>query len=142
MLERTLLRPCLWFSVVAAATSSFVGCGSSDRPKTIPINGSVTIDGRPPGETGKMFFTPTRAAEGYSLRPASGSFNAEGHYRVMSWAPDDGLVPGHYTVSVLPNDLGKTSVPTRYHQSSTSGLEVDIPIDQGPIEYNIQVLSK
>ena len=66
-----------------------------------------------PGETGKIFFTPTEAAAGYSKRPASGSFNAEGNYRVMSWAPDDGLVPGHYTVSVMPGDQAKTAIPTR-----------------------------
>ena len=64
------------------------GCGGSVRPKTIPIDGYVTIDGKAPGESGKLFFTPTEAADGYSKRPASGSYNAEGHYRVISWTPD------------------------------------------------------
>jgi hypothetical protein len=142
MFASDFCRHCLWVSMLTAASVSLVGCGSNDRPKTIPISGLVTIDGKAPGETGKMFFTPTRAAEGYALRPASASFNAEGKYRVMSWKPDDGLVPGHYTVSVLPADLNKTSVPMHYHQSATSGLEVDIPSDQGAIEYNIEVRSK
>jgi hypothetical protein len=60
----------------------------------------------------------------------------------MSWAPDDGLVPGHYTVSVSPSDRGKTVVPAKYLQSATSGLEVDVPVDQGRIEYNIDVVTK
>lgn len=128
-----------WLGVLAAAIVSLAGCGDSGRPKTIPISGSVTIDGNAPGETGKLFFTPTHAAAGYGMRPASGSFNAEGSYRVMSWVPDDGLVPGHYRVSVLPSDTAKSAVPMKYHQSATSGLEVDIPVDQGAIEYNVEI---
>ena len=131
----------LSFGTLALVIAGLTGCGGSDRPKTIPISGLVTINGKAPGESGKIFFTPTKAAEGYTNRPASGSFNAEGSYRVMSWTPDDGLVPGHYTVGILPVDLAKTSVPTRYHQSATSGLELDIPVDQGAIEYNIEVRS-
>jgi hypothetical protein len=131
----------LSFGAFALAIGGLAGCGGNDRPKTIPISGHVTIDGKAPGEDGKIFFTPTQAAAGYTMRPASGSFNAEGNYRVISWTPDDGLVPGHYTVNIMPGDLSKTSVPPRYYQSGTSGLEVDIPVDQGAIEYNIEVRS-
>ena len=38
-------------------------------------------------------------------------------------------------------DLAKTAIPTKYHQSATSGLEVDVPVDQGQIEYNIDVVT-
>lgn len=117
------------------------GCDSG-RPKTIPISGFVLIDGKPPGEVGKLFFTPTKAAEGYATRPASGGFNAEGRYRVMSWVPDDGLVPGHYTVSINPNDLSKTRIPAKYFQSNTSGLELDVPVDERKIEFNAEVRTK
>ncbi len=117
------------------------GCDSG-RPKTIPISGLVRIDGQPPGETGKLFFTPTKAADGYAMRPASGSFDAEGHYRVMSWAPDDGLVPAHYTVSVLPSEPDKSRIPAKYRQSSTSGLEVEVSADQRKIEFNAEVRTK
>ena len=117
----------------------FAGCGGSNRPTTIPISGKVTINGQAPGEGGKLYFTPTQAAEGYPKRPASGAFVADGPYRVMSWEVDDGLVPGHYTVSVVPVDPNKTKIPTKYHQNTTSGLEVDVPTDQSSIEYNIDV---
>ena len=60
----------------------------------------------------------------------------------MSWTVDDGLVPGHYTVSVVPSDANKTTIPKKYYQSKTSGLEVDVPIDQRKIEYNIDIHSK
>ncbi|HEY4233329.1 MAG TPA: hypothetical protein VGM76_07870 [Lacipirellulaceae bacterium] len=119
-----------------------IGCGAPERPKTIPLDGHVTIDGKAPGEDGKIYFTPTAAADGYSKRPASGSYNPEGHYRVMSWTPDDGLVPGHYTVSVVPNEPDKTAIPAKYQQSASSGLELDVPVDKGKIEFDINVVTK
>lgn len=127
---------------MAAAFLGFSGCGGNDRPKTIPISGLVKIDGQAPGEFGKIYFTPTQPAEGYAKRPASGSFDQQGVYRVMSWEPDDGLVPGHYIVNVQPVDPAKTKIPKRYHNSATSGLEVDVSLDQDEIEYNIEVQSK
>jgi hypothetical protein len=142
MRGRDLYRRHLWIGTIATLVVGLSGCWGNDRPKTIPISGHVAIDGKPPGEAGKIFFTPTEAAPGYSKRPASGSFNAAGNYRVMSWAPDDGLVPGHYTVSIGVVDPDKTAIPRRYQDSATSGLEVDVPMDQGKIEYNIEVLSK
>jgi hypothetical protein len=132
----------LWLGFGALALVWLGGCGGNGRPKTIPISGRLTIDGREPGEFGKLFFTPTQAAEGYNKRPAIGNFDEQGNYRVMSWEPDDGLVPGHYTVNLQPVDLAKTKIPKRYHNSSTSGLEVDVPVDQAKIEFNIDVHSK
>lgn len=129
-------------SLLTVAIVCFVGCGGTGRPKTIPITGRVTFDGQPPGEYGKLFFTPTQAADGYSKRPASGTFTPEGTYRVMSWEPDDGLVPGHYTVNLMPSNPGATKIPDNYLQSSTSGLEVDVPIDKTQIEYNIDVVTR
>ncbi len=123
--------------MLVVAVISLAGCGGSERPKTIPISGRVTIDGEPPGEYAKLFFTPTQAASGYNKRPATGTFTPEGTYRVMSWEPDDGLVPGHYTVNVMPNET--TKIPPKYQESNTSGLEVDVPVDKGPIEYNIEI---
>lgn len=128
--------------LLAALVVGLTGCWGNDRPKTIPISGVVTIDGQPPGEGGKLFFTPTEVAPGYNRRPASGSFNSAGNYRVMSWVPDDGLVPGHYTVAVAPGDSARTKIPNRYLQSANSGLEVDVPVDKRSIEYNIDIVTK
>ena len=121
---------------------SLVGCGPPDRPKTIPISGKVTIDGHEPGEFGKLFFTPTEPAPGYDRRPARGSFDQTGVYRVMSWTPDDGLVPGHYTVNIQPADMKTTKIPVKYHNSATSGVEVDVPVDQSKIDFSVDILTK
>jgi hypothetical protein len=127
------------FVVSLLAALCLPGCGGGDRPKTIPVSGQVTINGQPPGEFGRLYFTPTRVAEGYPKRPANGTFAADGSYRVMSWEADDGLVPGHYDISVVPADPSQSKIPAKYHQSSSSGLEVDVPVDQRSIEFNIEV---
>ncbi len=136
--------PCqtLWIAAVGALIFCQGGCGGSDRPKTIPITGRVTFDGQPPGEIGKLFFTPIETAPGYDKRPARGTFTPDGIYRVMSWEPDDGLVPGHYTVSLMPGDMNTTKIPQKYQQSDTSGLEVDVPADKSKIEYDVDVSTK
>ena len=54
-------------SFIAFVAIGIVGCGESNRPKTIPIAGVLTIDGKEPGESGTLFFIPTKSAEG--IRP-------------------------------------------------------------------------
>jgi hypothetical protein len=129
---------CCWFAIVVIVLICLGGCGP-DRPKTVGISGRVTINGNEPGEVGQLYFTPLKTAEGYSSRPASGAFTPDGNYHVMSWAADDGLVPGRYAVSVAPADVNKTAIAKRYQQNTTSGLEVDVPMDQKRIEYNIEL---
>jgi hypothetical protein len=131
----------LWIVTLSVAVVWITGCGRSERPKTVPISGRVTFNGQAPGESGRLHFQAVQPAEGYTKRPASGAFTADGSYRVMSWEPDDGLVPGHYTVSLMPGDLNTTKIPQKY-QSGTSGLEVEVPVDQSKIEYNIDVRTK
>lgn len=128
--------------VLTQSIAILVGCGGSDRPQTIPITGRVTLNGQPPGEVGKLFFTPTQAAAGYEKRPATAGYTADGTYRVMSWVPDDGLVPGSYTISVMPSDVTASKVAQKYRQSGTSGLTVDVPADGGQVEFNIELTSE
>jgi hypothetical protein len=128
--------------ILSFALVWLAGCAGGDRPKTIPISGKVTINGQAPAEIGRLYFTPTRVAEGYPKRPANGTYTADGTYRVMSWEADDGLVPGHYLVSVVPADPNQTKIPAKYHQSSSSELEVDVPVDQGSIEHNFDIQTK
>lgn len=130
------------YILLPVAIHCFSGCGGAERPKTIPISGRVTIDGQPPGEEGSLYFTPTETAPGYLKRPASGGFAADGTYRVMSWEPDDGLVPGHYSVSVSPNDPNATKIPTKHQPGGTAFFEVDVPVDQSKIDFNIDISTK
>lgn len=142
MSSKGLHFPSVPIIVLALAITTLVGCGGSDRPQTIPITGRVTLNGQPPGEVGKLFFTPTQPAAGYEKRPATAGYTADGTYRVMSWVPDDGLVPGSYTISVMPSDIAASKVAQKYRQSGTSGLEVDVPADGDQVEFNIELTSE
>jgi hypothetical protein len=128
--------------VFVVGAFAHIGCSNGDRPTTIPISGRVTLDGKPPGESGNIYFTVVQPAEGYPRRPANGAFDVDGVYRVMSWKPDDGLVPGSYRVSVVPGDAAKTVFPEKYHRGPTSGLTLEVPADQSSIVYNIELKSE
>ena len=126
---------------LAAASVALVGCGESERPTTIPVTGRVTLNGQPPGESGKIYFAPIEPAAGYPKRGATGTFKPDGSYRVMSWVVDDGLVPGHYLVRVMPSDPANTKIPERYGEGGTNELEVDVPADQDQFELNFDLVT-
>lgn len=77
------------------------GCGSQ-RPKTIPVEGTVTFGGAVPPAKGALYFTPIRVDAGYPRRPAIANFDPaeQGKYSVRSFQEGDGLVPGEYRVRV------------------------------------------
>jgi hypothetical protein len=131
----------IWIAVLSIAAVWIAGCGGSERPKTIPFTGRVTINGQAPGESGRVHFQAVQPAEGYTKRPASGAFPPDGNIRVMSWEPDDGLVPGRYTVSLMPGDLNTTKIPPKYQQGNTSGLELDVPLGESKVNFDINVVT-
>ena len=137
---KTYGQVCCAIVLLSTVIVTVIGCGT-DRPKTVPVTGRVTIDGQPPGENGNIYFSPTAVADGYSKRPASAVFIADGTYRVMSWEPDDGLVPGSYAVSVMPGNPDSKAIPERYRQNSSSGLTIDVPVNNRKIQYDIELVT-
>ncbi|QDU89250.1 hypothetical protein Pla175_26370 [Pirellulimonas nuda] len=86
---------CLGLILVAA------GCGSSRRG-LVEVSGIVTLDGAPV-TSGKIEFYPP------SGRPSAGEIDGEGRYRLTTYEPGDGVLPGEYKVtitSVLTPDDG------------------------------------
>ena len=81
------------------ATTIFVGCTGSKLP-IVPTTGKVTYGGGEWPADGTIFFTPISVEEGYPRRPATGRFKSDGAFKVTSFKPDDGLVPGTYSVKV------------------------------------------
>jgi hypothetical protein len=60
----------------------------------------------------------------------------------MSWSPDDGLVPGHYMVNVVPGNSNTTKILARYRVNGTSGLQVEVPVDKDEINYDIELVTQ
>lgn len=69
-----------------------VGCGSGDRG-LVPVEGQVTIDGKPI-TSGRIEFFPE------SGRPAIGNIDSEGRYQLQTYEPGDGAKPGNYRVAI------------------------------------------
>lgn len=73
---------------------SVVGC-SAGLPSTVPVNGKVVWEDGKPVAGGNLQFVPAgsgRAANGYTGK--------DGAFSLSTFRPDDGAVPGDYTVVV------------------------------------------
>ena len=107
-------------SLGAALAGALGGCGN-DLPETIPVAGRVTFAGQECPAAGTVTFLPIEAADGYPLRPGTGEFDADGHYRATTYRAGDGLVPGTYRLRVLcwkerpvEGNAGVNYVPTGF----------------------------
>ncbi len=69
------------------------GCGSG-RPQTVEVKGTVTYKGEPLPEASIMFFGDKGSP------PATGQTDADGAFRLTTFEPNDGAIPGEYTVTI------------------------------------------
>ena len=131
------------FVIVAAVC--IVGCG--DPNGTVPVSGTVTVNGQVPPGPGSITFTVVSPAEGFPNRPAMAQFDGDGSYKATSYSPSDGLVPGEYKVAVEcyetpPNMEGKpvkSFIDKKYMNGETSGLELSVKAGSKPIEFDIEL---
>jgi len=131
------------------AAMAIVSCGPN-LPKTIRVSGQVTFDGQPPPASGSVLFLPIEAGEGFPSRPASGAFGTDGGFKVKTFEPGDGLMPGKYLLAIecwdtppsMQGNPGKSHVPKKYQSPQTSGFKLDITRDMGPQEINLDVVTK
>ena len=137
-----------WWLCVGAFCLSLAGCGSPNLPKTVPVCGKVTWQGKPLA-SGSVVFNPAAVAASGPSRAATAELASDGTYRLSSFRPDDGVMPGEYRVTIVsfsspPNpEQGKTGVwriPTRYGDPEKSGLSFTIPSEaRGPFTYDIDL---
>jgi hypothetical protein len=77
-----------WTLVLGCLVS---GCGPS-RPATVPVKGTVTYNGEPVEGAAVVFFG--------TGRQATGETNSEGIFSLQTYEPNDGAIPGEYTVTI------------------------------------------
>lgn len=111
----------LWAVCVVVAS----GCGGADRPERVKVSGQVLIDGQPL-EHGFVQVTPAKA------RPSTGKLGPGGRFRLTTFEPDDGCVPGKHPVAVIgvqsvDGSSQRWHAPKKYSSAETSGLHVEIP---------------
>jgi hypothetical protein len=123
-----------WLTVMVVLLAA-AGCGR--RASLVPVQGRVTLDGKPL-DTGAVMLQP-KAGPAAQARIA-----ADGTFRLGTFKPDDGAMPGTATVRVTCRKMltkpgvepayGPSLIPERYNQFGTSGITVEITAGMAPLE--------
>ncbi len=132
--------------LIAIAASVLVGCGP-DRPETMPVTGTVTLDGKPVAGAAVMLMPEAGG------RPATAETDESGAFSVMTFEPGDGALLGKHAVTVtkkkvtgmLTDKDGLSGgvapggiqvewlVPQKYSVPKTSGLTVEVKDGMPPL---------
>ncbi len=101
--------PCpLWSraALMFCAVQILSGCSerAPGRPKVVPVTGAVAYNGQPIEGASVVFWV-----EG-APRPASGTTDAKGEFRLSTFAIDDGCMPGAAKILVVKERPGKEPV--------------------------------
>ena len=143
-------------SLLIALWPAVLGCNSAGdkRPKTVPAQGVVTLDGKPV-DGAQVVLVPS-ASQGTT--GAEGVTNSSGRFSLRAYVEKDGAIPGEYKVQVSKtiqvNAAGgkgsldggdpvrfEYAVPAKYTSFKNSGLTVTIP-ETGNRDINLALTSK
>jgi hypothetical protein len=119
-----MIRMLIAAMLFAAALS---GCTKSD---SVPVTGTLLLDGQPVDQA-EVQFNPKTG------RMASGVTDASGHFKLSTAKPNDGAVPGEYTVTLFeyypadkPPKMTGGPLPsrfsTKYANPATSPLNAKV----------------
>ncbi len=119
------------------------GCGNPHG--CVKVSGTITLNGGNPPGPGAVTFTVVEPAEGFPNRPTMAKFDTDGFYRVTTYDPGDGILPGSYMISIEcyetpPNMDGKpikSYIHNKYLSPKTSGFELNVEPNSKPITFDI-----
>jgi hypothetical protein len=127
-------------SLAAAIAVTVTGCGRShpDRVPVVPVDGTVTFEGKPtPGATIVLH----RKDKAPSAVPAPrAQVEKDGTFRFTTYDANDGVPPGEYVATIAWYKLtgqgrdvqpGPNVLPSRYSNPATSKWEVHVA--EGPL---------
>jgi hypothetical protein len=138
------------FAGLAAWALLAAGCGS-DRPELARVTGTVTLDGKPLPK-GTITF------ESVGKRPATGTIVNGQITEVTTYDAGDGAPVGSHKVAISATEApasavvanpgeakapradymtGKSLIPTRYNDPSTSGLSAEIKSGENTVEFKL-----
>ena len=144
--------PCWLLVLVAMCT--LIGCGP-DRPATVKVSGTVTLDGEAVEGATVAFFP---AGEGL---PGRGVTDASGDFTLTTFEAGDGAVPGEHRVSVsktkapegttvevegetIDTPTGEEEMaelehllPPQYASPTTSNLTAEVKAGMDPVELEL-----
>src|SRR5437773_10554148 len=124
--------------IVAGVLAALAGCGGGGEAArvvsaVVPVSGKVLYADGKPVANAWVVLTPKDPPG----NEANAATQADGTFRLGTFAKDDGVVPGHYVVTVQPYPNAPTAarpqIPARYTSAKTSPISIEIGKD-GPKE--------
>ena len=123
------------------------GCGKSG-PKTVPVSGTVTVDGAPLNAGQVTFFPVDNTGGSGGTGFSGGIIDSAGKYTI-STDGQSGAPLGKYTATVSPSMVptGGTNAPAlafdrKFQDAKTSGLNVEVVASPAPGAYDLKVTKK
>ena len=123
---------------MVAACLAATGCGRG--VKLVPVTGTVMLDGKPL-EFGAVMVQPKAGPA------AQARINPDGTFRLGTFKPDDGAIPGPATIRVICRKditppggemvFGPNLIPDRYSRFDSSGLTAEIAAGMKPLEISL-----
>lgn len=135
-MQRYVARLAVVLTGVAAAAIVLGGACNrgTNKPKTYPVTGTVTLNGQPVAGATVNFTPKERAAPGQSgPQAASAVTDEQGKYQIGTFAKGDGALPGEYLVSVTKYEGGG---PTG-GSSSEEEYRPPVPGEEPPVPKNV-----
>lgn len=124
--------------ILIAACLLATACGR--RITLVPAEGRVTLDGKPI-DCGGIMVQPR------SGPAAQARIESDGTFRLGTFEPGDGAIPGPATVRVIcrkevsrpdaEQAYGPSLIPEKYSQFETSGITVEIEAGMKPLEISL-----
>ena len=126
-------------------------CGPS-RPDTAPVNGNVTLDGKPIAGA-QVMLVPTQGG-----RPGQGLTDEQGNFTIGTFEKDDGALLGPHNITVTSKRRVGGSIatadglegppgqqrpkiiwltPQKYSRQETSGFSVEVKQGMEPLKLQL-----
>jgi hypothetical protein len=105
-----------------------------------PVKGTVTWNGQAVAGAAVMFMPGAG-------RPATGTTDSEGHFRLSTFGQADGAVLGQHKVTVTkrvaisdaPYSPERSEIPEQYANTATSPLQADVTA-AGPNDFSFELV--
>jgi len=91
-------------------------------PETARVTGRVTLQGKAV-PSGRIVFYPEKG------RPAMGTIEADGQYRLTTFAPNDGAILGQHRVTIEAKRLINPNAPKSAEEEFRGGLGPNTPVE-------------
>ena len=104
--------------VFAAVCVLGCGGGTGEGPATVPVTGTVTLDGTPV-EGATVSFSPEDKAN----RAATGLTDSDGRFELGTIQPGDGAMPGSYKVAISKTSGAAAGPPASQEEAMKRAQE-------------------